>query len=236
MKKTIIILGVNGCLGSFLANSSDFKKNDIFGFDIHPESPIDHLKNYMVCDLRNKSSISKVLKCFPLNVNKEVVIISTVGIFSEETFKSEEFNEERFYESVQVNLLGVAHFLIYLLNKIIRNHIKAKVIIVGSAASSVGSRDIAYGISKSGLNGLVISLSKSLATKDITIVGVNPGIFNSSMSNNVSNDRQTYAINSTHIKRRGNIEEIANLINYITFTSPDYLGGSIININGGQYA
>ena len=111
-----------------------------------------------------------------------------------------------------------------------------RIVIVGSTAGFVGSRDIGYGISKSGLNGLVLSMSKCFAKKNITVIGVNPGIFESAMSTSVSKQRQQSVISNTHLKRAGTISEISNTVLYAALTAPDFLTGSLININGGQYS
>jgi 3-oxoacyl-[acyl-carrier protein] reductase len=82
----------------------------------------------------------------------------------------------------------------------------------------------------------VVSLSKVLASRATTVIGINPGVFESPMSAAVSRVRRAKAVQGTHIQRAGTVEEIGSLVRYAAFEAPDYLTGAILNINGGQYA
>ncbi|MDJ0557391.1 MAG: SDR family oxidoreductase [Microcoleaceae cyanobacterium MO_207.B10] len=232
--KLLIILGVAGVLGSFLTNCDDLDA-DIFGIDIHQTTNNKNLKYYFDCDFKDRNKIRETIEKIPVEKYQKHLVVSCIGTFAEPTFNSTVFEEEKIYESIQVNLIGTSHFVIGLLKKCLAKNIQNRVVIVGSAAAYVGSRDIGYGVAKAGLNGLVLSLSKSLSSKESVIIGINPGIFESKMSKGVSVERQNQAVESTHIKRKGRIEEIANFVKYVAFDAPDYLTGSILNINGGQY-
>ncbi len=234
----MVILGVNGELGSSIAthHSINTHDTDIIGIDIHDTSSFDQLAWYFTCDFGKRLMIRETLEKLPLNKYKNIFFISCIGYFGSQTINDEKFNEDRLYQSIQINLTGIAHFFLTAVDECIHHDISARIIIVGSAAGSVGSRDIGYGISKAGLNGLVLSLSKCFSTKNISVMGINPGIIESKMSESVSSERQNQAIESTHIKRKGYMKEITDFVYYVTFNSPDYLTGSILNINGGQYS
>lgn len=230
----LVILGVQGALGSAISCHEDLNV-DILGIDLPQATCQENLSYYLACDFSNRSQIRATIDTLPIFNYKKVIFVSCIGKFGDETFNSFSFEEESLYENIQVNLVGIAHFMIAAIKRCLTQNIPTRVIIVGSAAAYVGSRDIAYGIAKAGLNGLVLSLSKSLSSQNSVVIGVNPGIFESTMSQGVSSERQSQAIESTHIKRKGRLKEIANFVTYVAFDAPDYLTGSILNINGGQY-
>ena len=188
-----IILGVNGSLGAAVAGDSKMRQTDIVGVDLGPTSLIGHLKEYRQCDFRDRQAITRAATLSGCDQYQELFCISCIGSFGDDTFAGDKFDEERFYETVQVNLLGVAQFMLTLLHQPATRRMRVKVIIVGSTASYVGSRDVGYGVAKAGLNGLVISLSKCLASQGPAIIGINPGIFTSPMSSSVSEERQHQA-------------------------------------------
>lgn len=234
-RRLSIILGVNGSLGSAVAGDRKMQGGDIIGIDLGATTSIGHLKEYRQCDFRDRQAITRAATLTGCDHYEELTCISCIGSFGDETFGHAEFDENRFYETVQINLLGVAQFIITLLHQPAIRHLSVRIIIVGSTASYVGSRDVGYGIAKAGLNGLVISLSKCLAFQDTTIIGITPGIFASAMSRSVSEQRQNQAVDATHIKRKGEIAEIVSVIVYSALEAPCYLTGSIIPVNGGQY-
>jgi len=234
-KNLLIILGVNGALGASLVDcfSDD---HHIIGIDKDATQARENGYHYIPCDFKEKKNISAAIQSIPFQSFDTVKVISCIGLFGAKTFNGDaSFDENSLYESVQVNLLGVSHFTVNALSLCQEKNIPARIIIVGSAAAQVGSQDVGYGIAKAGLNGLVISISKSLSSKKVVVIGVNAGIFESKMSLSVSKTRQDQAVNSTHIKRKGALNEIRDFVAYTASSAPDYLSGSILNINGGQY-
>ncbi|MCU0540624.1 MAG: SDR family oxidoreductase [Oscillatoriaceae cyanobacterium Prado104] len=232
--RLVIILGANGVLGSAICDRTNLAV-DIIGIDIQSTTSITNLKDYFACDIGNRDLVRSTVEQIPFAEYQKVILISCIGKFGEATFQSAVFDENSLYESIQVNLLGVSHFMVAALKKCLAAKILTRAIVISSAAAYVGSRDIGYGIAKAGLNGLVLSLSKSLACHNFVVLGINPGIFESKMSVGVALERQAQAVESTHIKRKGKLDEIVNFVTYAAFEAPDYLTGSILNINGGQY-
>jgi 3-oxoacyl-[acyl-carrier protein] reductase len=209
---------------------------DVIGVDRHLRSSTLSCRRYHRCDFGDRRQIQKLADTLPIKRLDQLVLISCIGKFGQETFQADKaFSADTLYDSVQVNLLGVAHLVAEILSR--SDHIaKKRIVLVGSAAAHVGSRDLGYAIAKAGLNGLVVSLSKVLASRATTVIGINPGVFESPMSAAVSKARRNKAVQGTHIQRAGTVEEIGNLVRYAAFEAPEYLTGTIVNINGGQYA
>ena len=235
--KTVIVLGSEGALGSELIQNL-LQKNifDIVAVDFHKKTQFTNKKiKYHQANFSKPEQIKSLLKNLSSELSGDNILISTIGKFgSDHENVNVDFNS--ILETIQINLLGVAQICLEIGNQCVRQNKKLRIVVVGSTAGFVGSRDIGYGISKSGLNGLVLSMSKCFAKNNITIIGVNPGIFESEMSASVSKQRQQSVISNTHVKRAGTISEISNTVLYAALTAPDFLTGSLININGGQYS
>ena len=233
--KTAIVLGSEGSLGSEILKG--LLKNtafNIFSVDQQQKTKLKEV-NYHRADFSRPEEVKSLLKNLYSHLSEENVLISAIGKFGSD-HENDTMNFNSILETIQINLLGVAQTCLEIGNKCFRQNKKLRIVIVGSTAGFVGSRDIGYGISKSGLNGLVLSMSKCFAKKNITVIGVNPGIFESAMSTSVSKQRQQSVISNTHLKRAGTISEISNTVLYTALTAPDFLTGSLININGGQYS
>ena len=236
MHSTIIIMGSNGNLGSALVRLLA-KNHSIIGIDKHKASTHSNIQ-YLSCNLAAPQHINKTLQLIPVLPHQKITLISTAGIFGEPSFESDIFHDEAFCESIDVNLLGPCRLISHLAARVLKTQAspKLKIIVVGSTGAHVGSLDLGYGVAKAGLNGFVRSISKALAPRGIICIGINPGIFESSMSRSVSQKRQKRAIDATHIKRIGQLEEVSQFIAHLALDAPDYLTGSIIQMNGGQYA
>lgn len=237
MKTLVTILGANGDLGSALIEQATEKNTflSLLGVDKHETSIHENIK-YQQCDLGIRDEIFSVLQSIDFSLYNKHVIISTVGLFGQPSFEDGKFRDDDFRRSIEVNLIGVCSFISNAVSLSKNAGIEdIRVVIVGSTAGNVGSLDLGYGIAKAGLNGFVCSLSKSLAKDGVICIGVNPGIFESSMSRSVSIERQNKARDATHLKRIGTLKEICEFVSHIAFQAPDHLTGSVISINGGQY-
>ena len=226
---TVIILGSEGVLGSALVQKyqSDM---DVIGVDYHPITRHDGISYYCV-DFSSKTAITRLFDEWDIDGRSPLYLISALGYFGEDYRKNRD-PIDAFYRAIQINLTGVGHACVSLLN--LRSLKDVRIVLIGSAAAEVGSRDIGYGTAKAGLNGLVISLSKCFAEQGHRIMGVCPGIFESSMSTSVTEDRQLEAVRSTHVKRKGMLSEIINVVDYATFHAPQFLTGTVISVSGGQ--
>lgn len=235
MKKLAIILGANGDLGSELIGRIPSKDCAIIGID-KTQNLTKHI-SFLLCNLSDHNQIISTLNQIDFSHYKHVTVISSVGLFKEPSFLNSKFNHKAFIESIEANLVGVCNFVAESVQRCLANNIHTiRIVIVGSAASQAGSLDLGYGVAKSGLNGFVRSFSKALSSLGVICIGVNPGVFESKMAKSVSQQRQKKAINDTHIKRMGSLDEIANFVMYIAFDAPDHLTGSTLSISGGQCA
>lgn len=226
---TVLVLGSEGDLGkSFIQAHS--KTVQFFGVDRFSQSQ--HDIAYNQADFSNLDAVKKIPNWLttlpPLDA-----IVSTIGSFG--TDNTQAFSIDQFIQSLHINVIGISALCIELALSYVKQNKPLKFVIIGSAAAHVGSKDLGYSISKAGLNGLVTSLSKNWSAKHITSIGINPGIFESKMSQSVEKIRQQKAIEATHIKRIGEREEIIKLMTFATFEAPAYMTGSILHINGGQY-
>lgn len=232
----MIVLGANGNLGKELICEFEGRDIDLIGIDKNNPINKSKIKN-LICDLSKPDQILKTIDVLKVGGYEKVIVISTVGLFGSPSFDGDSFNDQDFCDSVAINLLGVCRFVANLTAKCLQSKVeKIRAIIVGSAAANVGSSDFGYGVAKAGLDGFVKSFSKALSSRGLVCIGVNPGIFESTMSKSVSLERQQAAIRATHIKRVGQINEISSVVRYLALEAPDYLTGSIIPINGGQYS
>ncbi|MBU2711782.1 SDR family NAD(P)-dependent oxidoreductase [Zooshikella harenae] len=235
---TLLILGANSTLaGAILKQQEKSNSINVFGIDRQDKASYSQLSDYMKLDFTG-ISIQQIWQDLPLDFSNELTFISCIGRFGEQGSQLQgqsSLSTKEVLKQVNINLMYVTSFCCELINRCLYYGCKCRIVVVGSSASWVGSRDIGYGIAKAGLNGLVLSLSKSFASRGITVLGVNPGIFDSLMARNVSAERQQYAIQSTHIKRAGQVEEIAKVVGYAALEAPDYMTGAILPVNGGQY-
>ena len=235
--KRLIVLGSEGALGQeVIREALSTSELPIVAVDRVSRPKVEHERVvYFSVDFQNHSEINELATELIAQDAGESILVSTVGTFGH-NYSEEQLSFGDIAQTIQVNLLGITQLAYELCYHCVKENKRLRIIVVGSAAAFVGSRDIGYGIAKAGLNGLVLSLSKCFAQNNITVIGVSPGIFESPMSTAVAVNRQASAVGQTHLKRPGAISEIVNTILYAGLQAPDFMTGSLININGGQYS
>ena len=102
-----------------------------------------------------------------------------------------------------------------------------------SIAGQIGHSDIWYGITKAGLINATKSFSKIFEGK-IIINAVAPSPVATDMLNTIPQARQEAFLKSVISKRFAQPEEIAKTIVLLSTESPEYINGTVIDINNGS--
>lgn len=103
-----------------------------------------------------------------------------------------------------------------------------------SIAGQIGHPDIWYGITKAGLINATKSFSKIFEGK-IIINAVAPSPVATEMLNTIPQARQEAFLKSVISKRFAQPEEIAKTIVWLATESPEYINGTVIDINNGSF-
>ena len=109
------------------------------------------------------------------------------------------------------------------------------IILLGSISGHKGSFDDSYAATK----GAIHSLVKSLALKfspNIRVIGIAPGMTNNTkMTNNLVEGQYSKTLSKIPLEHAGEPEDIAELILFLINKHANFITGSIIDVNGGQY-
>jgi 3-oxoacyl-[acyl-carrier protein] reductase len=103
----------------------------------------------------------------------------------------------------------------------------------GKNISTVGGAH--YTAAKAGILGFTRHLAKEVATHNITVNAVCPGLIDTDMvRNTIAPDRQQAYANSFPISRLGKPEEVADLVAFLCSDKAAYITGASLDINGGD--
>lgn len=99
--------------------------------------------------------------------------------------------------------------------------------IIGASCESI------YSVSKAGIDGLTKSLAKELGPSNIRVNSIAPGLINTKMNNNLSEEDIRNLEEEIPVGRMGNPEEIAKAVRMII--ENEYITGQVIEVNGGWH-
>lgn len=229
--KTAIIVGGSGGIGSEIVKKLLEYEIRIVSIDKVDGKIKNERLETIVYDLteKNVEKISQLVCEKIINID---YFINAMGYY--EARNVDDSSMDYLNKMINTNLV-IPTVLIQEVYKSMQQHRRGKIVIISSAAAYVGSRDIAYSVSKAGEIGLVKGLAKSSKNSNVFVYGIAPGIVRTKMSKNMSRDRMEEAIAGTLLHRMCEPREIADLVEYILFKDNGYMSGSIIHMNNGLY-
>ena len=99
----------------------------------------------------------------------------------------------------------------------------------GTAGASC---EVAYSATKAGVHGLTKALAKELAPSNIQVNAIACGVIDTDMNNQLSEEDKIILKNEIPASRFGTPKEVADVVLQLA-TSPTYLTGQIIGVDGG---
>lgn len=229
MQKTVLITGGNKGIGlevtkAFVALDYDviILARDFKNFELstHP-----NIKT-IAFDLTQVEAIPSLIASLP----PIDILINNAGIMYAIPYKN--------YENDQINAMLKINLEapVKLIEEVAKNMLESGGRIVNNAsiAGQIGHPDIWYGITKAGLINVTKSFSKIFEGK-IIINAVAPSPVATDMLGTIPQARQEAFLKSVISKRFAQPEEIAKTIVWLSTESPEYINGTVIDINNGSF-
>lgn len=254
--KIAIVTGGSMGLGEQMVENLAANGAQVISFDVAKTHVHDDKANIstMQCDVSKKESIEKAINAVTAQYGKIDILINNAGVSRPRMLvdfygeKPEyELSEADFDFMTSVNQKGV----VFCSQAAARVMIKQKsgvIINMSSEAGLEGSKgQSCYSGNKAAVSVYTKAWAKELGQFNIRVVGVAPGInertpmnndetfkalaYTRGMDpNNISNDYKAII----PLGRPGKIEEIADLISYLSSDHASYISGTTINITGAK--
>jgi len=137
--------------------------------------------------------------------------------------------------TIKINLSGVFLTSKHMANHLLDNGKKGRIInIVSTAAFSGSSSGRAhYDASKGGIISFTFSLARELGPNGITVNAVAPGYLLTELTKERFLANKAKYLSNVPLKRFGDVEEIANVVTFLSSDLAGYITGAVVNISGG---
>ena len=184
-----------------------------------------------VCDVAQREQVQAMTAAFLREFGRIDVLVCNAGIARQELFT--DITEASWREVMGVDLDGVFYCAQAALPDML--HRKAgKIITLSSMWGQVGaSCEVAYSTAKAGVIGLTKALAKELGPSGITVNCVAPGVIDTEMNGNLSQDIKDELAEETPLERLGTPEDVAQAVWFLASSAGDFFTGQVLAPNGG---
>ena len=180
-------------------------------------------------DVSKREDVKRLIKYCIDKFNRIDVLINNAGISQLKLFT--EITDSDWDNMLQINLTSA----FYMTQESVKYMISAKsgcVINISSIWGTTGaSCEVHYSVAKAGLDGMTKALAKELGPSNIRVNSIAPGIINTKINKNLSNEEIKKIIEEIPLERIGKTLDVARCVKWII--EDEYTTGQIIGINGG---
>ena len=187
--------------------------------------------NIEICkaDVSKREEVKKLVK-FTLNKFGNIdVLINNAGIARLQMFN--DITDSDWNEMLGTNLNSVFYTTQEVLPNMIHNK-NGCIINVSSIWGLVGaSCEVAYSVSKAGIDGMTKSLAKELGPSNIRVNSIAPGVIDTEMNSNLDNAIKEEIKNETPLNKIGKPVDIYRCVKWLI--EDEFTTGQVISPNGG---
>lgn len=160
------------------------------------------------------------------------ILVNNAGITKDKLIMA--MSEQDFDEVISVNLKGAFNCM-KLVTKMMMKQRYGRIINISSVVGVSGNAGQAnYSASKAGIIGLTKSAAKELASRNITVNAVAPGMIETDMTDVLNEKVKEAMLNQIPAKRAGKPEEVANAVAFFAMKESAYVTGQVICVDGGM--
>lgn len=180
-------------------------------------------------DVSKREEVKRMVK-FTLNKFGNIdILINNAGIAKLQMFN--DITDDDWNEMIGTNLNSVFYTIQEALPNMIHNK-NGCIINISSIWGIVGaSCEVAYSVSKAGIDGMTKSLAKELGLSNIRVNSIAPGVIDTEMNSNIDNAIKEEIKNETPLNKIGKPIDIYRCVKWLI--EDEFTTGQVISPNGG---
>jgi 3-oxoacyl-[acyl-carrier protein] reductase len=237
--KTALVTGASGGIGSAIARALHSQGAEVILSGTR-EAILSEVADQLAirvhaiaADLENPKSIESLVKKAELISDGGVdIVVNNAGVVHDNLLVR--MKDEEWQKVLDINLSAGYKITQGLLRGMMKRR-WGRIIGISSVVGTTGNPgQTNYAAAKAGMVGFSKALALEVATRGITVNVVSPGMIETAMTSNLSDDQSARLLSNIPTARLGKPEEIAASVVYLASEEAAYVTGLTLHVNGGM--
>ena len=160
------------------------------------------------------------------------ILVNNAGIIDDGLLVR--MSDEAWHSVIDTNLHGTFYCARAVLRTMLRER-WGRIINIGSVVGIRGNAgQVNYSASKAAIIGFTKALAKEVATRNITVNAVLPGLVETETTSVLTEKQRDYWLSVIPQGRFGEAEDIAHMVSYLADEKAKYVTGQVVSVDGGM--
>jgi len=235
--KTALVTGASGGIGGEIARVLH-RAGATVGLSGTRVEPLEALatelgsRTYVLpCNLGDAAAVEALPKAAIAAMGAVDILVNNAGVTKDNLFMR--MSDEEWAQVIEVNLTSTFR----LCRGVLRGMMKARwgrIVNISSVVGATGNPGQGnYAASKAGMVGMSKSLAAEVASRNITVNCVAPGMIATAMTDKLNEAQKAAILGSIPAGRMGSPGDIAAAVLYLASVEAGYVTGATLHVNGG---
>jgi NAD(P)-dependent dehydrogenase (short-subunit alcohol dehydrogenase family) len=190
----------------------------------------------IACDVTDEASVERALAALDGSVPPVGALVNNAGITSPTRFL--EVTSEEWDRIFAVNVRGAYNITRRVATGMAERGF-GRIVFLSSVSAERGGGvfgGVAYSAAKAAQLGFARALARELGPNGVTVNSVAPGLIDTDITGGaLEGERKTQLVAGIPVGRNGNVNDVADLITYLSREESGYITGATYDVNGGAH-
>ncbi len=182
-------------------------------------------------DVSKEEEVTEMFSIIRRELGEVDIVVCNAGIAGQ--MQIQDISKERWKQFFETNVDGMFHVVQEAIPHMLSEHSGCIVAISSIWGLRGASCESAYSATKAAIIGFSKSLAKELGPTGIRVNCVAPGVIDTEMLDEFSDDIKKSLAEETPLERLGTPEDVANVVSYLVSDKAAFVTGQIITCDGG---